>query len=88
MTFGGHPIFVVFAAAVAAPLVAEMRAARRVPVVVLEVILGILVGPHVLGLIQLDAFLSVMRTAGTAAVLFMAGMEIDFERIRGRPTGE
>jgi Kef-type K+ transport system membrane component KefB len=56
-----------------------------VPVVVLEVLLGILVGPHVLGLIQLDGFLSVMRTAGTAAVLFMAGMEIDFERIRGRP---
>jgi Kef-type K+ transport system membrane component KefB len=85
MTLGDHPIFVVLAAAVAAPLLAEMPAGRRVPIVVLEVLLGILVGPHVLGLIQLDAFLSVMRTAGTAAVLFMAGMEIDFERIRGRP---
>jgi Kef-type K+ transport system membrane component KefB len=85
MTLGDHPVFVVLAAAVAAPLLAEMRAGRRVPVVVLEVLLGILVGSHVLRLVEFDSFLSVMHTIGTAAVLFMAGMEIDFERIRGRP---
>jgi len=85
MTLGAHPVFVVLAAAVAAPLLAEMRAARRVPVVVLEVLLGILIGPHVLRLVEFDAFLSVMLIIGTTAVLFMAGMEIDFERIRGRP---
>jgi Kef-type K+ transport system membrane component KefB len=85
MTLGDHPVFVVLGAAVAAPLLAEMRAGRRVPVVVLEVLLGILIGPHVLRLVEFDAFLSVMHTIGTAAVLFMAGMEIDFERIRGRP---
>jgi Kef-type K+ transport system membrane component KefB len=39
----------------------------------------------VLGLVRLDAFVSVMLTIGTAAVLFMAGMEIDFGEIRGRP---
>lgn len=85
MTLGNHPVFVLLAAAVAAPLLAEIRIVRRAPVVVLEVLLGILVGPQVLGLIHIDALLSFMKTAGTAAVLFMAGMEIDFERIRGRP---
>ncbi len=80
-----HPMLVVLAAAVAAPLFAEMSVGRRVPIVVLEVLLGILVGPHVLGLIHGDAFLSVMKVVGTAAVLFMAGMEIDFGQIRGRP---
>ncbi len=80
-----HPMLVVLVAAVAAPLLAEMPVGRRVPIVVLEVLLGILVGPHVLGLIHGDAFLSVMKVVGTAAVLFMAGMEIDFGQIRGRP---
>ncbi len=83
-----HPIFVLLGAAVIAPLLAELPVGRRVPVVVLEVLLGILVGPHVLGLIdfkEFNEFLSVMLRIGTAAVLFMAGVEIDFERIRGRP---
>ncbi len=85
MRLSNHPVFVVLLAAVAAPLLTELRIGRRVPVVVLEVILGIVVGPHVLGLIQFDVFLSAMLAIGMAAVLFMAGMEIDFEQIRGRP---
>jgi Kef-type K+ transport system membrane component KefB len=85
MTLSDHPVFIVMAVAVAAPLLAELRIGVRVPIVVLEVLLGILVGPHVLRLVEFDAFLSSMQTVGMAAVLFMAGMEIDFERIRGRP---
>jgi hypothetical protein len=57
----------------------------RVPVVVLEVVLGIITGPRVLGLLQPNPFLSVMYVIGMAATLFMAGMEIDFEQVRGRP---
>jgi Kef-type K+ transport system membrane component KefB len=61
----------------------------------LEVVLGILIGPHVLGLVQFGpggvlgapfgGFLSVMFLVGVAATLFMAGMEIDFAKISGRP---
>jgi len=80
-----HPIFVIFLAAVAAPLLAQTRAGARMPVVVFELLLGVLIGPQVMRLIEYDSFLSVMRTVGMVAVLFMAGMEMDFERIRGRP---
>lgn len=80
-----HAVFFLLAAAVAAPLLAQTRVGARVPVAVLEVVLGILIGPHVLGLLGPDPFLSTMRIVGTAAVLFMAGMEVDFQRIRGRP---
>jgi len=66
-------------------LLAQTRAGSRVPVVVIEVLLGVLIGPHVLHLIEYDSFLSTMRSVGMVAVMFMAGMEIDFERIRGRP---
>ena len=92
MTLANHPILVILAVAVLAPLLAETRIGVRVPVVVLEVLLGILIGPHVLGLVQYDAdggafggFLSLMFLIGAAATLFMAGMELDFAQIRGRP---
>ncbi len=80
-----HPIFVVFLAAVAAPLIAQTRLGSRLPVVVFEVVLGIVIGPHVLKLVADQGFLSFMREVGMVAVMFMAGMEIDFARIRGRP---
>ena len=82
---GEHPILVVFLAAVAAPLIAQTRAGARVPVVVFEVLLGVLLGPHVLGLIGDGVFIRLMHDAGMVAVMFMAGMEMDFALIRGRP---
>lgn len=80
-----HPIFVIFVVAVTAPLLAQTRLGSRVPVVVIEVLLGVLIGQHVLQLIENDAFLATMRSVGMVAVMFMAGMEIDFNRIKGKP---
>jgi len=80
-----HPIFVIFVVAVAAPLLAQTRLGSRVPVVVIEVLLGVIIGPHVLQLIEDDTFLATMRSVGMVAVMFMAGMEIDFNRIKGNP---
>jgi len=80
-----HPIFVVFLVAVAAPLLAQTRPGSRLPVVVFEVVLGIVIGPQVLKLVADQGFLAFMREVGMVAVMFMAGMEIDFARIRGRP---
>ena len=81
----GHPVFWLLVAAVAAPLLAEIPLGFRVPVVVLEVLLGIAIGPHGLGLVRFDGFIAVMFVFGMAATLFMAGMELDFGRIRGCP---
>ena len=55
------------------------------PVVVLEVLLGILIGPDVLGLADPDAFLNFFSNLGLGMLFFFAGYEIDFERIRGSP---
>ena len=43
-----------------------------------------MIGPQVLGLVYLDGFLSRMYMLGMAATLLMAGMELEFNRIRGR----
>jgi Kef-type K+ transport system membrane component KefB len=80
-----HAVFWIMAAAVLAPLLAELPLRLRVPVVVIEVLLGILIGPHVLGLVHVDGFVATMFAFGMAATLFMAGMELDFEHIRGAP---
>jgi Kef-type K+ transport system membrane component KefB len=81
----GHPVFWILAAAVLAPLLAEIPTRFKVPVVVLEVLLGIAIGPHVLKLVQFDGFVETMFAFGMAATLFMGGMELDFADIRGRP---
>ena len=52
---------------------------------VAEIFLGILVGPEVLGLAETDGFIEALSTFGLAFLFFLAGMEIDFERIRGAP---
>jgi Kef-type K+ transport system membrane component KefB len=78
-------VFWFMVAAVAAPLLAEIPLGFRVPVVVVEVLLGIILGPHVLGLVQFEGFVVTMFTFGMATTLFMAGMELEFGAIKGRP---
>ena len=85
MTITEHPVFVVMLVAATAPLLAELPTRLRVPVVVLEVLLGVAVGPHGLGWLEPSRFMGTMSQVGMATLLFMAGMEIDFSRIRGRP---
>ena len=80
-----HPVFWIMAAAVIAPLLAEVPLGFKVPVVVFEILLGILLGPQVLGLLKFEGFMASMFTFGMAATLFMAGMELDFKHIRGAP---
>jgi Kef-type K+ transport system membrane component KefB len=81
----GHPIFWILAAAVLAPLLAEIPIGVKLPIVVLEVLLGIVLGPHVLDLVQFDGFVTTMHAIGMAATLFVAGMELDFSQIKGPP---
>jgi Kef-type K+ transport system membrane component KefB len=81
----GHPVFWILGVAVLAPLLAEVPTPLKMPVVVLEVLLGIVIGPHVLNLVDFDGFVATMFDFGMAASLFMGGMELDFADIKGRP---
>jgi Kef-type K+ transport system membrane component KefB len=75
----------VAAVAVAAPLALGLLPALRLPAVVLELVAGIALGPAGLGWIDLDAAVDVLALLGLAFLLFLAGLEIDLERLRGRP---
>ncbi len=81
----GHPVLWVFLAAVAAPLIAQTFVGSRLPVVVIEVLLGIAIGPHALDLVRFDGFIEIMFVFGMAMTMFMAGLELHFSEIKGRP---
>lgn len=68
--------------ACAAPLLAEAIPGRRVPQVVFLVLLGIVLGPHGLGLLSVDAPLQVLSLMGLGFLLFLAGMEIEPAHLR------
>jgi Kef-type K+ transport system membrane component KefB len=76
---------VVVIAAVAAITVAVVPRQFAPPVVVVELLLGIVVGPEVLGLAETDDFIDFFSNLGLGMLFFFAGYEIDFERIRGKP---
>ena len=75
---------VVTVAAFAAPLVVDRIKFVRVPVAVVEILFGVLIGPHVLGWAEVDEPVQVIALLGLAFVLFLAGFELDLPRLRGR----
>lgn len=77
-------LLVVCAVAFAAPLALGLVPSLRLPAVVLEIVLGIVVGPSVLGWVEVDEPVAVLSVVGLAFLLFLAGLEIDFRQLRGR----
>jgi Kef-type K+ transport system membrane component KefB len=76
---------IVVVAAIAAITVAAVPKRFAPPVVVLELVLGILIGPEVLGFAHTDDFVNFFADLGLGMLFFFAGYEIDFERIKGKP---
>jgi Kef-type K+ transport system membrane component KefB len=77
-------LLIVVAVAFAAPFLLGLAPGLRIPAVVLEIVAGIVVGPSVLGWVELDATIEVLATIGLGFLLFLGGLEVDFARLRGR----
>ncbi|MFL5865773.1 MAG: cation:proton antiporter [Thermoleophilaceae bacterium] len=78
--------FVIVAFAALAGVAVMALAPRLVlPVVVVELVLGIAIGPQLLDLAKVDGFTDFFGSLGLGMLFFFAGYEIDFERIRGAP---
>ena len=79
----------VLVAAAAAPILAaaagRLHVGLVVPVVVVELVLGALIGPDVLGLAEMNSILEFLGQLGLGFLFFFAGYEIEFDRIRGAP---
>ncbi len=78
-------LVIVSVAALSAVLVLAVSPRIAIPVVVVELVLGIVIGPEGLDLAQIDATTELFGNLGLGMLFFFAGYEIDFERIRGKP---
>jgi Kef-type K+ transport system membrane component KefB len=78
-----NSVLIIAGIAVLVPAVLGLLPSLPVPGAALEVIAGILVGPAVLGWVRVDAPVQVLSDLGLGMLLFLAGLEIDIERLRG-----
>ena len=76
---------IVLVAAIAAITVAVVPKGMAPPVVVLELMLGIVIGPEVLDFAHSSDFIDFFSNLGLGMLFYFAGYEIDFERIQGAP---
>jgi Kef-type K+ transport system membrane component KefB len=77
-------LLIVVAVAFLAPLLLGLAPSLRLPSVVLELVAGIVIGPSVLGWVEVDEPIRVLALIGLAFLLFLAGLEIEFDKLRGR----
>jgi Kef-type K+ transport system membrane component KefB len=77
-------LLIVVAVAFAAPFLLGLFPRVRLPSVVVEIVAGIVVGPSVLGIVEVDQVIEVLALVGLGFVLFLAGLEIEFEKLRGQ----
>lgn len=55
----------------------------RVPAIVVELVAGIVLGPSVLGVLEVDETVNVVAVLGLSYLLFMAGLELELDVLRG-----
>ena len=75
---------IVAAVAFGSPLLLGFAPRLRVPSVLVEIGAGVVLGPSGLGWVQADAPVQVMALIGVGFLLLLAGLEIDFDQLRGR----
>ena len=80
-------VVVVAAVAFAVPLLLGLSPGLRLPSVVLEIVVGIVLGPSGLDWVHVDLPLQVLSLLGLAFLLFLAGLEIDLHQLRGKLLG-
>lgn len=85
MTAENQTLLIVLTLAVLGPVIVELIPRIAIPAIVLEIVLGILVGPQGLKWAESNQQLEVLARFGMVFLFFLAGLEIDFAAIRGRP---
>ena len=80
-------LVLVLAVAAVVPLALASVPRLVLPAAVVEILAGIVLGPGVLGLVEPDQAVRTLATIGLAFLLFLAGLEIDVDRLRGSGAG-
>jgi Kef-type K+ transport system membrane component KefB len=69
-------ITLIFCAAALAPIISRLTPRIALPVVVVEILLGILIGPEVLDIAKPDPYIQFLSAFGLVVLFFLAGIEV------------
>src|SRR5580698_9157349 len=72
-------------AAVLAPILSELTGRLAIPEIVIQIGLGILIGPYVLDLTHVTNLVTGLADLGLTYLIFMAGYELNLQQIKGQP---
>jgi len=77
-------LFIVTMVAFVTPFLLGLTPAHRLPSLSVALVIGIVFGPSGLDWVQVDLPISILSMLGLAFLLFLTGLELDLERLRGR----
>lgn len=80
---GYDNLLIVLVIAAGVPLVLATVPRLPLPGAVLEILAGVVLGPAVLGVVEIDAAVDLLSVIGLGFLLFLAGLEIDIQQLRG-----
>ncbi len=72
-------------AAVIAPILSELTGKLAIPEIVFQIGLGMVLGPYVLDIAHVSNVVTGLSDLGLTYLIFLAGYELDLQRIRGAP---
>lgn len=75
------PLFFIFIVAWIVPLLLSWLEIAKVPAVIVEIIMGVIIGPFVLDLIPEEPYIDFLADTGFLFLIFLAGFEIDLNKI-------
>jgi Kef-type K+ transport system membrane component KefB len=78
-------LVIVAAIAFSVPLLLGFAPRLRLPATALEILAGLVLCPSILGWVGVDTPIQILALIGVTFILFLDGLEIDFERPRCRP---
>ena len=76
-----YPLFIIFIIAWLVPLVLSWLEIGRVPAVIVEIVMGVVIGPFALDLVDDTPYMEFLSETGFLFLIFLAGLEIDVNKI-------
>ncbi len=75
------PLFLIFIVAWIVPLMLSWLEITKIPAVIVEIIMGVIIGPYVLDILEDVPYLRFLSKTGFLFLIFLAGLEIDVKKI-------
>jgi Kef-type K+ transport system membrane component KefB len=75
------PLFIILVIAWIVPLLLSWLEISKVPAVIVEIIMGVIIGPYVLDLVPEEEYIDFLASTGFLFLIFLAGFEIDVNKI-------